>query len=83
MLTVKNTSNDLVIVGETYLFSGAQRQCRDAVARAAVAANPGKLVILEEIQVEPVEPLESVEDLKPIEEVEEVPAAKRKSSKVL
>lgn len=80
MLTVKNASEDLVIVGEKYLFSGAQRQCRDDIARAAVAAHPGKLVILEEIQVEPIAQLEPLE---PVEEVEEVPAAKRKSSKVL
>jgi hypothetical protein len=46
MLTVRNQSNQLILVGDTYLFPDNQRQVNDAVARAAVANNPRALVIV-------------------------------------
>lgn len=49
MLTVRSHSNSLIIVGDTYLFPGQSRRVPDAVAQAAIANNPGALVILEEV----------------------------------
>lgn len=46
MLTVRNQSDQLILVGDMYLFPNNQRQVNDAVARAAVANNPRALVIV-------------------------------------
>lgn len=54
MLTVRNRGNEPAIVGDRYLFPGQSNRYHDHVARSAVAANPGVLVIVEDAPV-PVE----------------------------
>jgi len=49
MLTVRNHSNQLVLVGDFYLFPGEQRRLIDVMARAAVANNPQALVIVDDM----------------------------------
>jgi predicted flap endonuclease-1-like 5' DNA nuclease len=52
MLTVRNRSGNLVLVGDNYLFPGQTRQLPDAMARAAVANNPGMLDVAPEPAIE-------------------------------